>query len=86
MNSMIDSCAWNVGTGMGSITSVDGDDVIPGEPLIGQIKVSSFLLGRRAGRCGKSTAVDLCVALYAAPTLSFLWQAGSACSDPGSAA
>lgn len=33
--------------GAGSVTSIDGDDLIPGEPLISQIKVSSFISGKK---------------------------------------
>ncbi len=33
-------------TGAGSLTSVDGDDIILGKPLIGQLKVSSLIPGR----------------------------------------
>ena len=35
-------------TGAGSITSIDGEDIVPGEPLIGQITVSSFMPGRKS--------------------------------------
>ena len=33
--------------GAGSVASIDGDDIVLGEPLIKQINVSSLLPGRR---------------------------------------
>lgn len=37
-------------TGAGSVTSIDGDDILPGEPLIGEIQVLPFIPGRNWGR------------------------------------
>lgn len=48
-------------TGAGSVTSMDGDDIFPGEPLIGQLKVSSFIPGSRAKGSEEKNAGSRCV-------------------------